>query len=108
MKKLLILTLLFVFCLPVYSFEKKYTPDGFVDISEQQKYGRALEKAYWAKVDSGEVDNSRRTYAHCVDIPLIEFIEKYRACNDIQEWEQFKKQKYQDIPKIYDFYKDKN
>ena len=76
MKKLLILTLLFVFCLPVYSFEKKYTPDGFVDDSVAQAYGRKLEKEYWAKVKTGEVECSRNTYVHYVEIPLMDFYEQ--------------------------------
>ena len=76
MKKLLILTLLFAFCMPVYSFEKKYTSYGAVDDSVAQAYGRKLEKEYWAKVDKGEVENTRRTYVHYVEIPLMDFYEQ--------------------------------
>ena len=76
MKKLLILTLLFVFCLPVFSYEKKYTPDGFVDNTEYVKYYNKLRQEWLKKVNNGEISCSDSTFTQYVRIPLQEFKEE--------------------------------
>lgn len=95
MKKFITLLLLFtILILPVYSEEnqkkestfdfytelakptKKYTEEGAVDNSEEQKYGYELRKAYWNKVHKGQIEISKSSYAHYVEMPLLDFIHK--------------------------------
>lgn len=93
MKKFITLLLLFtILILPVYSEEnqkkestfdfytelakptEKYTEEGAVDNSEEQKYFIELDKAYWDKVHKGQIEISKSTYAYYVDYPLLKFM----------------------------------
>ena len=73
MKKLLILTLLCLFCLPCIAREYKYTPEGFIDDTEYQQYYNKLRQEYFAKVYNGELDCNGANFAKYVLIPLEDF-----------------------------------